>query len=99
MNDGIDVKTKEKIINIINALLPEISIYLFGSRARGTQLQWSDIDIAVEAQQSITSFAIGELVSMFEASNIPYKIQIVDFNSVSHAMQENILNERIIWKK
>lgn len=99
MNTGIDEQSKEKIIAIINALVPEASIYLFGSRARGTYQHGSDIDIALEAQKPISSFITGEIMSIFEASNLLYKIQIVDINSVSEKMRENILRDKIIWKK
>jgi len=32
----LDEKTKNKIIAVISALIPDAHIYLFGSRARGT---------------------------------------------------------------
>ena len=99
MNTGIDEQSKQKIIGIISVLLPEASIYLFGSRARGTHLQWSDIDIALETENPIDIMITGEIASMFEASNMPYKIQVLDINSVSEKMRENILKDRIIWKK
>jgi predicted nucleotidyltransferase len=99
MNIGIDEQSKHKIIGIISVLLPESSIYLFGSRSRGTHLQWSDIDIALETKNSIVIMITGEIASMFEASNMPYKIQVVDINSVSEKMRENILKDRVIWKK
>lgn len=97
--DGIDRVSKDKIIAIISALVPDATIYLFGSRARGTQSKWSDIDIALEANQPISRFVLGEVMSIFEASNILYKIQVVDINSVNEAMRESILRDRILWKK
>jgi hypothetical protein len=65
------------------------------SRTHG---KWSDIDITVKQPDPIPFVIVGELMSIFEASHIPYKIQIVDFSSVSPAMQKNILDERVIWK-
>ena len=99
MNTGIDETTKQKIINIISALLPNASIYLFGSRARGSYQKGSDIDIALEKKNRIDFVVVGELNSLFEASNIIYKIQVVDINAVSEKMRENILQDKIIWKK
>ena len=99
MDHGIDEITKQKIIAVLSALFPDTEIYLFGSRARSTQSPRSDIDIALKQNQQISRYAIGEAVSMFEASNIPYRIEIVDFNSVSNDMQKSILQEGIIWKK
>jgi predicted nucleotidyltransferase len=98
-NDGIDETSKNKIIAIISALIPDAAIYLFGSRARGTQSKWSDIDIALDTGHQISRFVLGEIMSLFEASNILYKIQVVDINSVNEAMKTSILKDRILWKK
>jgi len=99
MNHGIDEESKNKIIAILAALFPRAEIYLFGSRARGTQSPRSDIDIALKKDKEISRSAIGEIISMFENSCIPYKIQIVDFNAVSDAMRSSIIDEGILWKK
>ena len=98
-HDGIDEASKHKIIAIISALVPDATIYLFGSRARGTQSKWSDIDIALDAGHPISRFILGEVMSIFEASNILYKIQVVDINSVNEAMKTSILRDRTLWKK
>jgi predicted nucleotidyltransferase len=98
-HDGIDEISKNKIIAIISALVPDATIYLFGSRARGTQSKWSDIDIALDNGHPISRFVLGEIMSIFEASNILYKIQVLDINSVNDAMKTSILKERVLWKK
>ena len=99
VNDGINDESKRKIIGVIATIIPEASIYLFGSRARGTHSEWSDIDIALDSGEKISRHRIGEALSMLEASNIPYKVEIVDFNSVSENMRASILDERVLWKK
>lgn len=99
VNDGINDESKRKIIGVIALIVPEASIYLFGSRARGTYSQWSDIDIALDSGEKISRHRIGEALSMLEASKVPYKVQIVDCNSVSDDMRTSILNERVLWKK
>ena len=97
MNE-INSETKQKIISIIKALMPTAKIYLFGSRARGTARKWSDIDIALDVGHAVPLTAIDELISMFQATNIPYKIEIVDFHQVNPDMQNAIKNEGVLWK-
>ena len=99
MNYGIDEESKRKIIAVLSALFPHAELYLFGSRARGTHSKWSDIDIALKEDKKISRYAIGEAVSMLEASNMPYKIEIVDFNAVTDDMRKSIEEEGILWKK
>lgn len=97
---GIEIAHKNKIIALIAALAPHASIYLFGSRARGTHRDRSDIDLALEADAPLSPFLIGEIMDILEASNIPYKVQVVDINdkTLSSHMKTNIIQDRTVWK-
>ncbi len=98
MTHDIEEEYKAKIIALLSALLPNAKIYLFGSRARKTHKPFSDIDLAVEETQKIPFEKIGELKSIMEATNIPYKIDIVDINAVSPEMRAAIVKDRQSWK-
>lgn len=95
---SLDEKTKNKIIAIISVLIPEAKIYLFGSRARGTNAQYADIDIALDAGKKLPNVDVDEVKSMLNESNIVYKIDVVDIHQVSDLMRQQILEERVIWK-
>ncbi len=99
MNHTLDEKIKNKIIAVISALIPDAQIYLFGSRARGTNGKFADIDIALNAGKPLPIEDIDELESMLKESNILYTIEIVDFYQVTPSMQEEIIKDRIIWKQ
>lgn len=94
----LDEKIKQKIIGVISVLIPDAKIYLFGSRARGTNTEWSDIDIALDAGQSLPVRDVDEVKSMFKESNIMYRIDVVDFNQLNDLMRAEILRERVVWK-
>ncbi len=94
----LDENDKKKIIAVITALIPEARIYLFGSRARGTNAQYADIDIALDAGKNLPLRDIDELTSMLRESNIKYNIDIVDIHQVTDLMREQILKEKIVWK-
>lgn len=95
---SIDGEYKQKIINLIIALHPQVKIYLFGSQATETQTHGSDIDIAIDAGKSMPRTAIGEIREVLNATDIPYKIDVVDFHQVPPQMRELILKEGILWK-
>ncbi len=99
MKKNIDEKTKRKIIALISALVPEATIYLFGSRATDKHSEWSDIDIALDAGKKIFFVKIGEIIDVLAGTDIPYKIEVVDFHDIPESMQKSILKEGIIWKK
>jgi uncharacterized protein len=79
------------------ALIPDAKIILFGSRARGDDSHGSDVDIALDAGRKIEFVAVGEVRDVLEATNIPYKVDVLDFYSVSKDMQEMISKEGIQW--
>lgn len=94
----IKEKDKEKIIGLISIMVPHAKIYLFGSRARGTNGEWSDIDLALDAGAALSTSVVGELNAIMEATHLPYKVEILDFHLVTPAMQESIIKDRKIWK-
>ncbi|MFA5999084.1 MAG: nucleotidyltransferase domain-containing protein [Candidatus Babeliales bacterium] len=97
MNE-LDEKIKQKIIAVISALMPDVKIYLFGSRARGTNRPMADIDIALDGGKELSRADVDEIKSMFKESNIMYVIDVVDFHSITELMQKQILEDRVIWK-
>lgn len=96
--ENIDQATKKKIIDLISVLIPDAKIYLFGSRARGDHSKWSDIDIALDAGKQLPREQVDEVQSVFQATNLMYKIQVADFHIVSPEMQSAIKKEGILWK-
>lgn len=96
--ESISKETKDKIIAIISALVPEAKIYLFGSRARKTHSRSSDIDIALDAGKALSRAAVDELTSIFSATNIMERIDVVDIHQISQEMRDSITQEGIVWK-
>ncbi len=94
-----DEKIKEKIINVIHALIPQADIYLFGSRATGQHHARSDYDIALDANTKIDRLDIGEVRDMLNASNMPYSFDIIDFHNIGEDLKKDIERKGILWAK
>jgi predicted nucleotidyltransferase len=94
----LEQEYKDKITKLLVALFPHAKIYLFGSRATGTNSPFSDIDIAIDAGKQLPITDIDEANSIMASLNIPYKVDIVDFHHISSTMQEIITKEKVIWK-
>ena len=98
VDDGIKEETKKKILGLLLALFPGAKIYLYGSRARGTHRERSDIDLAIAWNNKENErLPLGEARSILEATHIPYKIDLVDFNTVSSPLKEIIQQEGKLW--
>ncbi|MDR2428683.1 MAG: nucleotidyltransferase domain-containing protein [Candidatus Margulisbacteria bacterium] len=58
--------------------------YVFGSRAKGTARAYSDLDLAVDNNgDTVPPKTILRLLLDFENSLLPYKVDVVDLNSIS----------------
>ena len=92
-------KNSDKLRKILLILFPESIFYIFGSYARGTQTETSDIDLAIDAGQQLTSLELQQARNIIEALNIPQKIDLVDINRVPVEMKAIILKEGRIWSE
>lgn len=94
-----NIKQKDLMIKLLEVLFPAATIYLFGSRARGTHREFSNIDISVDTGKEESHYDIARAKRVLEALYIPEKIDVVDFQSIPIHMQKEIIEEGIIWKK
>lgn len=74
-----------------------ISIYLFGSRARGDNYESSDVDIGVSPNDKIDAVEISSWREIIENSNIPYHVEIINLNEVSNDFKEEIMKDAVVW--
>ncbi len=76
-----------------------VSIALFGSRARGNAWRGSDVDIAVIGHGGWDKCRMVYLREKLEALNVPYKVDVVDFSVVSEEFRRFAFQSVIWWKQ
>lgn len=91
-------KYKKTIIAIVKKHLPSAKIYLFGSRARKTNLEGADIDIALDTGTSIDLSILFKITNDIDESTIPVYVDVVDFNNVASDFKIQILKDKVLWK-
>lgn len=100
MQKIIDMRPEDlKITRQILAkhLLPNTTVWVFGSRAKGTARTFSDLDLMIDNNhQPLPLTLLTQLLDDFEASDLPYKVDIVDWNSISDEFRTVVLNDKII---
>lgn len=67
-------------------------VFIFGSWAVGSARKFSDIDIGIKGKEPIPK---AEIEEAFEKSDIPYLVEIVNFNHISERFKK-IANRKII---
>jgi predicted nucleotidyltransferase len=78
------------LLEQIECCIPTATVWAFGSRVKGTHLPASDLDLAVHCDKKNARNGIPKLKDALEESNLPFKVQILDFNRLPKNMQENI---------
>ena len=74
-----------------------VTVYLFGSRARGSARRASDVDIAVEAREPLPPQVLARLRDRLEESTVPYRVEILDFASAGDDLRMRIKQEGVVW--
>lgn len=71
----------------------EYGAFVFGSRADGTARRWSDIDVGIRGAKQVPGSLIEIVREELEESDIPYKVEVVDFAKVSDKFRRFALEE------
>jgi predicted nucleotidyltransferase len=82
----------QKIVEILKEYNPK-AVYLFGSRARGDNLETSDIDIAVDIDLSFRKKR--KLKEKIDKAAGLYSVDVVFFDEMSEEFKKKVLNEGI----
>ena len=79
-------KTAEKEIkNILQNFIDfkKSKVFIFGSRAKGESRKFSDYDIGIIGRKSLGLKKISLIKGELEESDLPYRVDVVDFSTVS----------------
>ena len=89
-------KVKEIVLKAFND--KDVTIVLFGSRAREDFDRRSDIDVGILPHKNDYKKELIYLKDKLENINIPYTVDLVNLSKVSDIFKEHALKEGIIWK-
>lgn len=88
---------QKQIKNMAFSVLPADSkIGFFGSRVKGSPSKFSDVDLVVLGKTKFPGHVLELVREKMEKSLLPYRVDVVDLNSVSENFRKNIINE-IVW--
>ena len=82
----------EIILAIIKKHVPECDVLAFGSRFKGTHEDTSDLDLAVVGKEKLGLALIRNIKEDFMESDIPFKVDILDYHSISPAFRRVVDN-------
>nr|EES51714.1 MAG: DNA polymerase, beta domain protein region [Leptospirillum ferrodiazotrophum] len=102
---SLDVRPDHlKIVqDILSAHVPDREVWAFGSRVTGKATETSDLDLTIIGETPLDFETLAALRDAFSESRLPYKVDVVDWATISETFREIILKEKVVvqkmWKK
>lgn len=78
---------------ILATHLPNIPVWVFGSRIKGTAKRFSDLDLALITDTPLTIHQQAQLELAFSDSDLPFKVDLIDWASCSDSFKQIILQK------
>ena len=90
--------TKEDhlILTIILQPVP-YEVLVFGSRIKGTHQKFSDLDLCLKSNKSVSLEDIAELKERLRDSDLPFIVDIINYHDVSDGFKKIIDRDGILF--
>jgi type I restriction enzyme S subunit len=82
--------------DILQRHLPGVEVWAFGSRAKGTARKYSDLDLVVLTDRPLPLDLGARLREAFSESDLPYRVDVIDWASTDEAFRRIIKRERVV---
>ena len=89
----------ETVRRILQGHVPELDVWAFGSRVSWTARETSDLDIALMTTEPLDVMRLAEMREAFVQSDLPFRVDIVDWSSTSKAFQNIIERNHVAVQK
>ena len=85
----IDIEDRHllTIKRIFQQLIPGIPVWAFGSRVKQTAKPYSDLDLVIVGAHRIPQNIYYQIKDAMEESNIPFKVDVLDWHRLSPSFQ------------
>ncbi|KLO22566.1 hypothetical protein X275_05800 [Marinitoga sp. 1197] len=80
------------IIKILKKHIQSCTIIIFGSRITGKSNEASDLDIAIDCGKKLDLITLFEIEEDFQDSNLPFRVDLIDWQRTSESFKNIILN-------
>jgi len=97
----IDLKLRdwEIVRNILARHVPQYEVWAFGSRTKGTAKEYSDLDLAIITDEPMGLPLSATLADEFVESDLPIKVDVVDWATTSEAFRKLIEQDKIVIQR
>lgn len=89
---------REQDAEIVDDILQGIEgVLVYGSRAKGTQKPFSDLDLCVKQSVEVDDKLLNRLRDAFQESNLPITVDLFDYHQMSEVFQQEVDKSGVAW--
>lgn len=101
MDEAIDLDPADRatILSLLRQHIPNCEVRAYGSRVKWTARQYSDLDLAVVGGDTLGPLALMELRDALEDSQIPFSVDILEWESLPDSFQREIERKYVILQR
>lgn len=98
MKEAIDITTAQRktILSMLERYLPDVQVWVYGSRANGRSKPTSDLDMVVFASPE-QSRQVFELKEAFEESTLPFRVDLFVWDEIPDSFKTNIKKQHVAF--
>jgi predicted nucleotidyltransferase len=91
INTAVDIHPhdQEILYSLLSQYLPNTTVWAYGSRTTGNALPWSDLDLVVFTKAN-QKYPLSLLKDAFEESNLPFRIDLLEWDWLPDNFRANI---------
>jgi len=89
----------EIVRTVLQQHVPQYPVWAFGSRAKWTAKPFSDLDLAIITNQALDWGVSAALAENFSESDLPFKVDLVDWATTSAAFRKIIEAGKVVVQK
>ena len=88
----------EIVQRILQEHVPNLEVWAFGSRAQWSAKEFSDLDLAIITDEPLPLDTSAALSEAFSDSDLPWKVDVVDWASVGDELKKVITRDKVVLK-
>lgn len=88
----------EIVQRILQEHVPNLEVWAFGSRAKWSAKEFSDLDLAIITDEPLPLDTSAALSEAFSDSDLPWKVDVVDWASVGDGFKQVIERDKVVLK-
>ncbi|NLB64620.1 MAG: nucleotidyltransferase domain-containing protein [Fibrobacter sp.] len=93
---SLSAEHQQQIKDLLHQYLPNVEVWIYGSRAKGSSKPSSDLDMVVFATPQSYA-AVQELREAFEESYLPFRVDLFVWDQIPASFKPQIEREKVVF--